>query len=276
VKIVTSKTELRLARADLGEIGLVPTMGYLHEGHLSLVRAARRDNACVAVSIFVNPTQFGPSEDFEHYPRDLNRDLDLLKTTGVDLVFTPQATDIYPEGFGSRIDLGPVTQVLEGAIRPTHFSGVATIVTKLFNLFQPRRAYFGQKDAQQCVVIRRLVRDFDMPVDICIMPTSREADGLALSSRNVYLSAAERAAAPVLYQSLMQAKSLYDKGERRADVLRAAIADTLASQSLGRADYVSIADRDSLVEAQGEIDTALASLAVRFGKCRLIDNVILS
>jgi pantoate--beta-alanine ligase len=273
--------ELRAARAAVGpgtRVGLVPTMGYLHAGHLSLVEQARNECDLVVVSIFVNPTQFGANEDLSRYPRDEARDLQFLESAGVDWVFIPTAEEIYPPGFQTYVDVREVTTVLEGAARPGHFAGVATVVAKLFNLVQPGVAYFGQKDAQQVVVIRRLIRDLNFPVDLVIGMTIREPDGLALSSRNVYLDPAERQAALVLSRALRAAHDLWDAGERDGERLRAARRAVLAAEPLAQPDYVSIADLDTLaeLEAIAPDQGALASLAVRIGRgTRLIDNHIL-
>ncbi len=256
-------------------LGLVPTMGYLHEGHLSLIRAARRDNACVVVSIFVNPTQFAPTDDFGSYPRDLERDAHLLELEKVDFVFAPNAEEMYPKGHDTFVTPGAVADGLEGAARPGHFRGVDTVVLKLFNILQPDRAYFGQKDAQQLAVIRKMVADLNVPVEVCPMPTVREADGLAMSSRNVYLSPAERQAALVLSKALAEAAKLYAAGERDADQLRAAMKAILATEPLARPDYVSVAGGPLLNELARAEDGAIASLAVQIGRTRLIDNVIL-
>lgn len=253
--------------------GLVPTMGYLHEGHLALVRRARADNARVAVSIFVNPTQFAPTEDLDSYPRDLARDLALLRQEGVDLVFAPDAAEIYPPGFQTEVRVQQVSQPLEGSARPTHFQGVATVVAKLFNILQPDRAYFGQKDAQQTVVLRRLVQDLNFNLELVVCPTVREADGLALSSRNAYLSPAERAAAPVLYRALTNAVDALKAGERRADVLRQVMQATIEAEPLARLVYVSAADPETLQELERVKDEVLLSTAVFIGKTRLIDNI---
>ena len=252
-------------------------MGYLHAGHMSLVEMARRENDLVAVSIFVNPTQFGPSEDLSLYPRDKERDLKMLKKASVDWVFTPPVEEMYPPGFSSYVDVREVTTRLEGAARPGHFAGVATVVAKLFNIVQPHRAYFGQKDAQQAIVIRKMARDLDFPLEIVVGPTVREPDGLAMSSRNVYLNPQERQAALVLYKSLNAAKALWEKGERRGNSLREAMRRTLAAEPLARTDYVSVADPTTLQELgdSGEAQEALALLAVRIGKTRLIDNFLL-
>lgn len=276
MKVVSTVAELRAARADYPSLGFVPTMGFLHEGHLMLVRAAKARMGAVACSIFVNPTQFAPTEDLARYPRDLDRDLALLEAAGCDLVFTPDAAEIYPPGFSTRIEVEGVTAPLEGAVRPGHFSGVATVVAKLFNLVQPDAAWFGQKDAQQCAVIRRMVRDLDLPVQIGVAETVREPDGLAMSSRNVYLAAEERQAALCLIRALRAAEAAFAAGDRSGDALRAAMSTVLASEPLARPDYVSIADPDTLTELE-TVDArgAVASLAVRIGQTRLIDNLLL-
>ena len=276
IKTVTTIPELRAAREALPEpVGLVPTMGYLHEGHLSLVRRAREECASVIVSIFVNPSQFGPTEDLAAYPRDLPRDLDLLDKEGVDLVWNPTPEIIYPPGYQTWVSVEEVTRGLEGAMRPGHFRGVTTVVAKLFNAVQPDKAYFGQKDAQQAVVIRRMAKDLDFPVEILICPTVREADGLAMSSRNTYLNPDERQAATVIYRALSAAGAAFHAGERRADRLRQVMAETLDAEPLARRQYVSCADPDSLEEIQGEVGNALLSMAVFVGKTRLIDNLLL-
>jgi pantoate--beta-alanine ligase len=274
MQIARTVAEMRRLRAAMqGNVGLVPTMGFLHEGHLSLVARARKDNDHAAASIFVNPTQFGPNEDLSRYPRDMERDLALLKQAGVDVVFAPDVADVYPPGFNTYIEVGGVTEPLEGAHRPGHFRGVATVVAKLFNIVQPHRAYFGEKDAQQLLVIRTMVRDLDIAVEVVPMPTVREPDGLALSSRNVYLSPPERQAATVLIRSLGLAQSLVAGGQRDAEQVRAAMRALIAQEPLATIDYVSIADAETLQELD-EIDRpALASLAVRIGATRLIDNI---
>jgi pantoate--beta-alanine ligase len=256
-----------------GGVGLVPTMGALHAGHLSLVERARRDNPRVAASVFVNPTQFGPSEDLARYPRDLERDRALLAEARCDAIFAPEAAEMYPPGATTFVDVGPVATPLEGERRPGHFRGVATVVLKLFGILQPTRAYFGEKDAQQLAVIRRMARDLDLPVEIVGCPTVREPDGLALSSRNSYLTPQERLAAPVLYRALTAARELYGRGERRGDALRQAMRATLATESLARADYVSVADPDSFRELEIADGPVLLALAVFVGRTRLIDNL---
>lgn len=264
-------------RAALGTaprpIGLVPTMGSLHEGHLSLVRAARRENPTVVATVFVNPTQFGPEEDYASYPRDLQRDTQLLRDEQVDLLYIPEVAEMYPPGFDTVVAVGGVSEGLEGAWRPSHFRGVATVVTKLFNTIQPDHAYFGQKDAQQVRVIRKLVVDLNMAVDIRTGETVREPDGLALSSRNGRLSDVERHAAAVLSRALRRAEALHAAGERSGQRLRDAMREELASEPLARPDYVSVADGDSLRELDSIEGPALLSLAVRIGDTRLIDNL---
>jgi pantoate--beta-alanine ligase len=274
MKVCATIAEVRAARPAFKTLGLVPTMGFLHAGHISLVEAARADNEGVAASLFVNPTQFGPNEDFDRYPRARERDLQMLDAAGCDLVFTPDVAEMYPGGFDARIEIGGVTEGLEGAVRPGHFAGVATVVAKLFNIATPTRAYFGQKDAQQVAVIRKLVRDLDMPLEVVVRPTVREPDGLAMSSRNAYLTAEQRQDALALWQGLSAAKSLYEGGERSAETLRAAMAAPIAAIG-ATADYLSVADPLTLreLEAVGERG-ALLSLAVRIGTTRLIDNVL--
>ncbi len=252
-------------------------MGSLHEGHLALVRRARSENRVLVVSIFVNPTQFGPSEDYGAYPRDMERDLALLKSEGTDLVFAPPAEEIYPPGYATWIDLPNRAYRLEGEHRPSHFRGVATVVSKLFNIVEPDVAYFGQKDGQQVAVIRRMVADLNMDVQMRVVPTVREADGLALSSRNVYLSEEERRAAPTVFRSLSRAQELCAGGERSAEVLRAVVRSMLEAEPLvGAIDYVSIADPDTLEEMDSVRSPAMVSAAVRIGRARLIDNVMLA
>ncbi len=257
-------------------LGFVPTMGYLHEGHLSLARRARAECKSVAASIFVNPTQFGPNEDLSKYPRDLERDLRLLEGAEVDLVWTPTPEIMYPAGFQTWVEVEKVSQGLEGGQRPGHFRGVTTVVSKLFNAVQPQKAYFGQKDAQQAAVIRQMTRDLNFQVEIVVCPIVREPDGLAMSSRNVYLSPEERKAATVLSRALNSAKAAYDRGERGADALRQQMSEVLASEPLAKTQYVSCADADSLKELAGTVTgPALLSMAVFFGKTRLIDNLLL-
>jgi pantoate--beta-alanine ligase len=254
-------------------IGFVPTMGYLHKGHLSLIKIAKRKSDVVVVSIFVNPTQFGPKEDFAKYPRDFKRDRFLLEKEGCDFVFAPRIKDMYPEGYLTYVNVEKITGKLEGAIRPGHFQGVTTVVVKLFNIVQPDIAVFGQKDAQQAVVLKKMVDDLDYGVKMIIAGTVRERDGLASSSRNVYLSKEERKQAKVLYQALRLAKRMIKKGERSPSRIVSKVIALINKQPLADVDYVAITDAHSLEllnKLKGEI---LISLAVRFGKTRLIDNI---
>lgn len=273
--IASSLDELRAARLLLdGRLGLVPTMGYLHEGHLSLVRRAREECDRVAASIFVNPTQFGPTEDLSKYPRDFDRDLSLLEAAGVDLVWTPDNETMYPPDFSTWVEVEGLTRPLEGAARPGHFRGVTTVVAKLFNAIQPQAAYFGQKDAQQAAVVRKMTRDLNFPVEIVVCPTVREADGLAMSSRNSYLSPEERKSAVVLFRALTAAREAFERGERDAESLRKVMSATLASEPRARTQYVSCADYDTLEELGTVTGKALLSMAVFIGKTRLIDNFV--
>ena len=277
MKILRTIAEAReWRRAVNSTLGLVPTMGYLHEGHLSLVRASRQRDDLTAATIFVNPTQFGPNEDLSRYPRDEARDFELLEAEGVAAVFVPSADEIYPSGYSTYVSVERLTQRLEGASRPTHFRGVTTVVLKLLNIMRPDRAYFGQKDAQQLTVVRRMVRDLDVPVEIVGLPIVREPDGLALSSRNVYLSPEQRAAALVLSRSLNAASDAFRAGERDATRLRSIIEAMVAAEPLAELDYASIADAETLDELAVVDRPALASLAVRFGGTRLIDNATLT
>jgi len=275
MKTVETIADLKSSRAKLAEpVGFVPTMGYLHEGHLALVRQARAENPSVVVSIFVNPTQFGPHEDFKRYPRHPQRDLALLEKEGVDLVFMPSVDEIYPPEFNSWVEVGKVAEKLEGASRPGHFRGVATVVARLFNLVQPNKTYFGQKDAQQLIVIRKMVADLDMNLEVVAVPTVREADGLAMSSRNTYLNPEERKQAAVLYQALTLAQKLYAEGEKDAKTIRQKMTDLIQKQPLADIDYISIADAETLDELDEVRPPALVSLAVKIGRTRLIDNVV--
>ncbi|MBT3389373.1 MAG: pantoate--beta-alanine ligase [Chloroflexi bacterium] len=275
MKIVTTIPELRAERAKLpGPVGFVPTMGYLHAGHLSLARRAREESASVVASIFVNPTQFAPTEDLDSYPRDLERDSRLLEEAGVDLLWTPTPEVMYGENFQTWVTVDEVTQVLEGASRPTHFRGVTTVVAKLFNGVQPQKAYFGQKDAQQAIVIRRMVQDLNFPIEIVVCPIVREPDGLALSSRNAYLVPVQRQAATVLSRSLNAAKDAFHAGQRDADTLRALVTEIVNAEPLADLEYISCAHPDTLQELYGEVERALFSMAARVGRTRLIDNLI--
>jgi pantoate--beta-alanine ligase len=272
MKVVRTRSELAQARAALAEpVGFVPTMGALHAGHASLVQSARAENASMVASVFVNPTQFGPSEDFTRYPRDEAADLKLLEDLGVDVAFLPSVEEIYPPGSSTSVDVGRLGDVLEGAQRPGHFKGVATVVTILFSLVRPDRAYFGQKDGQQSVVIKRFTRDLGLPLQIVVCPTVRDEDGLAMSSRNRYLSAEERAQAPALSRALQAAEELLVGGETSAERLRLRMAAELTTAPLGTPDYVSVADAETLQELDVVDRPALASLAVRFPSARLID-----
>ena len=275
MRVVRTIAEVRAARRSLGRLGFVPTMGALHAGHMSLVALAAQRSDTVAVSIFVNPTQFAPHEDLDRYPRPIEADLAQLEKAGVDLVFLPAAEEIYPTGFATRIEVGSIADRLEGAIRPNHFSGVATVVVKLLNIITPDLAFFGQKDVQQTRVVRQVVRDLNMPVEIVIGPTVREPDGLALSSRNIYLDTAQRQEALSLFQGLRAAQTVFLSGERDAEKLRALAAAPI-QETHGKIDYVSVADPDTLVELDmiGPVG-AILSLAVRFGATRLLDNVML-
>ncbi len=272
----TGDEMVRACRESPRPLGLVPTMGALHEGHLALVKRAHRENSTLAVSIFVNPAQFGAQEDLSSYPRDLDRDLDLLRREDTDLVFMPGVEEMYPPGFDTWVDVGGLADKLEGAHRPGHFRGVATVVTKLFNVVRPDRAYFGQKDGQQSVVIRQLTRDLSLGLEIVVAPTVREADGLALSSRNVYLTPEQRKAAPVIHRALDCADQLWKQGVRDAERLRLEVRSILESEPLiERIDYVSVAGADSLEELDTVNCRAMVSVAVQLGIPRLIDNVIL-
>jgi pantoate--beta-alanine ligase len=267
-------SEVRSWRSQAaGPVGLVPTMGYLHAGHLSLAERARLENTAVAASLFVNPTQFGPSEDLARYPRDFGRDRELLEKAGCDLLFAPEPDEMYPAEAETFVDVGSVSQPLEGERRPGHFRGVATVVLKLLNIVQPHRVYFGQKDAQQLAVLRRMVADLDVAVDLVACPTVREADGLALSSRNSYLTPEERRAAPVLYRALSAARDQWLAGERDADALRRTMRRVLDAEPRARVDYVSVADAATLRELSRAEGVALLSMAVFMGRARLIDNL---
>ncbi len=277
MKLLDSVVEFRRARAEVpGSLGLVPTMGFLHRGHMALVKRAREENDSVAVSIFINPTQFGPSEGYQTYPRDLRRDLELLKAEGVKLVFAPPPEEIYSPGFDTWVEVGTLAERLEGASRPDHFRGVATVVMKLFNIVRPDRAYFGQKDAQQVRVIEKMVADLDLCLEVVAVATVREPDGLAISSRNTHLSPEERKAATVLWSSLSAARDRWAQGEARARILKKVIVSTIDKEPLARLDYVSTADSKSLEEVDTIDRPTLVSLAVWIGKTRLIDNVTLA
>ena len=274
MKTVESVADLRAARESMASpFGLVPTMGFLHEGHLSLVRRARQECSSVGVSIFVNPAQFGPTEDLNTYPANLARDLELLSGEGTDLVWMPTTTEIYGPGYQTWVEVEDLTRYLEGESREGHFRGVTTVVAKLFNSFQPERAYFGQKDAQQAAVILRMTHDLNFPIEIVVCPTVREADGLAMSSRNAYLAAEERQAATVLYRALTAATELFRSGEREAERLKAEMEAVLADEPLARTEYASVANPETLEGLNGPIEKALLFMAVVIGKTRLIDNM---
>jgi pantoate--beta-alanine ligase len=276
MQIAKTIAEMKALRMkSFGSVGFVPTMGYLHDGHLALVKQARDENSVIVVSIFVNPTQFGPKEDFRTYPRDTERDLALLEKERTDIVFMPSDKEMYPEGYRSWVEVEKVTDRLEGSCRPGHFRGVATVVAKLFNIVEPTRAYFGQKDAQQALVIKKMVVDLNMNLEVIAAPTVRENDGLAMSSRNVYLNHQERQAATVLFKALTLARNLWEKGERNAETIRQKMTSLISKEPLAKIEYVSIADAQTLEELSEMDRPALASLAVRIGKTRLIDNVVL-
>ncbi len=275
MEVVNTIDEMRQARRRIKDrAGFVPTMGYLHEGHLALVKRAKAENGISIVSIYVNPTQFGPKEDFKKYPRDTERDLAMLKPT-TDFVFMPSDADMYPEGYNTWVDVQGITEVLEGASRPGHFRGVGTVVTKLFNIVQPTRAYFGQKDAQQVAVIKKMVDELNMDLEVVVCPTVREPDGLAMSSRNTYLNPEERRAGAVLYKSLTLARALWQKGEKDAGVILHRMTELIKKEPLAEIIYISIADGKTLQEIKLIKSPALVSLAVKFGKTRLIDNLVL-
>jgi pantoate--beta-alanine ligase len=275
MRVLRTRAELRDALADVPRpLGLVPTMGWLHDGHCSLMARARVDNATTIASIFVNPRQFNEAADYQRYPRNQARDLAICEEEGLDLVFLPDVEEVYPPGFDTIVSVGAVARPLEGAARPGHFEGVATVVAILFDLVGAERAYFGRKDAQQVLVIRQMARDLAIPTEVIACPTVREPDGLALSSRNVHLSPDERAAAPVLRRALLAARARWEAGERSADVLRTTMSEALAAEPLATPAYVSVADGRTLAELDriSEDSPALLSLAVRFGSTRLIDN----
>jgi pantoate--beta-alanine ligase len=276
MKTIIGLDELKAVRLSLdGIVGLVPTMGYLHEGHLSLIRRAKGECEKVVVSIFINPTQFGANEDLSKYPRDLERDLSLIEPLGVDLVWNPSAEIMYPSGYQTWVEVEAMTRPLEGSMRPTHFKGVTTVVTKLFNAVQPHKAYFGQKDAQQAAVIRQMTRDLNFPIEVIVCPTVREADGLAMSSRNQYLVGDDRQAATVLFRALTAANTAYERGERSAETLRSKMKEVLDSESRAQPQYVSCADYATLEELDVVRGKTLLSMAVLLGKTRLIDNFVL-
>jgi len=275
-RVLRTREELRAALASAERpVGLVPTLGWLHEGHRSLMRQARAENSTTVVTIFVNPRQFNRPDDFERYPRNEARDIGIADDEAVDIVWAPPVEEVYPPGFDTTVSVGAVAGPLEGAARPGHFDGVATVVAILFALVGAERAYFGQKDAQQVMVIRQMARDLALPTAVIACPTVREPDGLAISSRNVHLSAAERAAAPVLHRALAAARDQWEAGERSGEALRAEMRRVLVDEPLADVEYVSVADGVTLRELAVIDGPALLSLAVRFGATRLIDNVLL-
>jgi len=275
MNVIETITEMRQVRKKMaGSMGFVPTMGYLHEGHISLVKRAKEENLSVVVSIFVNPTQFGPKEDFKHYPRNAKRDLALLEPL-TDIVFMPSDTEMYPEKYDTWVEVKDITERLEGAVRPGHFRGVTTVVNKLFNIVEPTRSYFGQKDAQQVTVIKKMADDLNMNTEVVVCSTVREKDGLAMSSRNTYLNSEQRRSAAVLYRALVLALALFQQGETDSGVMRREMAELIEKEPLANIDYISVADAGTLKEIHRIKLPALVSMAVKFGKTRLIDNIML-
>ena len=267
-------TLVKMLKKEAKSIGFVPTMGYLHEGHMSLVNAAKKHTDVVVMSIFVNPIQFGPKEDFEKYPRDLKRDEETARAAGVDILFYPSVKDMYPEGYATYVDVKGLSEVLCGASRPGHFRGVATVVAKLFGIVKPTIAYFGQKDAQQAIIIKKMVEDLNMDVEVKAMPVVREKDGLAKSSRNIHLSEGERRDASILYQALQKAESLIKQGERDSKKIVKTMEEMIGQKPTAKIGYISITDAKSLKGLNAVSSEALIALAVYIGKTRLIDNVI--
>ncbi|MDP4182959.1 MAG: pantoate--beta-alanine ligase [Bacillota bacterium] len=273
-RISDLKAVIRSQKASGKTIGFVPTMGYLHEGHLSLVKASREENDFTIMSIFVNPTQFGPNEDFEKYPRNMEKDTSLAESVGADLIFSPSVSEMYPEGYKTYVDVEKITEVLCGKSRPGHFKGVTTVVTKLFNIVEPDKAYFGQKDAQQVVVISKMVKDLNMNIEIVMCPIVRESDGLAMSSRNTYLSMGERQEAVILSKSLFEAEEKIKNGERDPELLISFLRQKIETVNFAKIDYIEITDMANLNKLEEIHGKILIALAVKFGKTRLIDNVI--
>jgi pantoate--beta-alanine ligase len=265
------------ARLRKKNIGLVPTMGYLHKGHLSLIGKAQRSCDVVITSIFVNPAQFAPNEDFARYPRNIERDTQLCASAGSTVLFAPQENEMYPEGYSTYVSVEHLSSILEGKFRPTHFRGVTTVVAKIFSLTKPHKAFFGQKDAQQCVVIKKMVKDLNLGVEVVTAPIVREKDGLAMSSRNVYLSAEERSQALILFASLRRARAMVDNGERNAAAIAGEVKQMIETKPSATIDYVAVVDAESLADITSfeRGIPALVSLAVRFGSTRLIDNTII-
>jgi len=274
--IIALRAELDAARQQRKTIGFVPTMGYLHEGHMSLVDHARQDNDVVVASIFVNPLQFGPTEDFAAYPRDLDADMKILKQHGCDILFAPSVDEMYPRAMATTVDVAQLGHHLCGQSRPTHFQGMATVVAKLFHMTMPNRAYFGQKDGQQVLIVRRMVEDLNMPVEVIAVPTVREQSGLAKSSRNSYLTDEQRTAASVLYRALSWAKAEIQSGVRNAAVIRRGMVEILATEPLVRLDYAEIVDVVTIAPVEQIQDTVMVAVAVYIGKARLIDNLLLT
>src|SRR6056297_2123807 len=275
-KIDVLRSRLKEASKDGKSVGLVPTMGFLHEGHLSLIKRARKENDLLVVSLFVNPTQFGPGEDLESYPRDWEKDAALCREKGADILFAPDAGEMYFEDYGTYVEVsGELTKGLCGKSRPSHFKGVTSVVSKLFNIVDPDRAYFGQKDAQQVAVIKRMVRDLNFDIEIVVCPIVREKDGLAKSSRNIYLSEEERKAALVLNKSLRAAAERISSGERNGHEIKAMVEKMIKEEPLSAIDYVEVVDAESIKPIETLKGSVLVALAVRFGKARLIDNICL-
>jgi len=269
------KAILRTYKKQGKSIGFVPTMGYLHEGHISLVRMSRQDNDFTVLSIFVNPTQFGPNEDFSKYPRSIEKDSLLAEKAGVDVIFIPSVNEMYPEGFSTSINVDGITDIMCGKSRPGHFKGVTTVVAKLFNIVEPDNAYFGQKDAQQAAIIKKMIKDINMNVKIIICPIIRENDGLALSSRNIYLNVEERKAALILSKSLFEAEKMIDKGERRKEKVLEFLFSSISEEKLANIDYITIVSAESLNNIKIIGGKILIAIAVKIGSTRLIDNVIM-
>lgn len=275
-KKITEVRELVKEQRQKGRsIALVPTMGYLHQGHLTLVEEAKKSGAFVVMSIFVNPLQFGPNEDFARYPRDLERDARNAESAGVDVIFNPEVEEMYPTKNLTHVEVGELGDSLCGASRPGHFRGVTTVVSKLFHIVQPDRAYFGQKDYQQYIIVRQMVRDLNFPIEVIPVSIVREKDGLALSSRNVYLSPEQRSEALVLQRSLAEAEKWIREGERRAEIIEARIMDKIKSESSGEVDYVEIRSAENLSKVEEIREKVVIALAVRFGSTRLIDNKVM-
>lgn len=269
-------TFVKIIKKEGKSIGFVPTMGYLHEGHMSLVKAAKKHTDVVVMSVFVNPMQFGPKEDFEKYPKDLKRDEEMARDAGVDVVFYPSVKDMYPEGYATYVSVEKLTNTLCGESRPGHFKGVATVVTKLFNIVRPDVAYFGQKDMQQALIVKKIVSDLNMGVDVKIMPIVREKDGLAMSSRNTYLSDIERKDASILYQSIKHAEVLIKEGERDAKKIIKSVEEMIRQKSAARIDYIRVVDTKELKDIKAISGEIMVALAVFFGQTRLIDNIIIT